>query len=67
MTTRSMAMGLMALAVGVTGCRMGGRSPAEAMKGRQAPDFDLAATDGSRVKLSALRGKPVVVAFSATW
>lgn len=30
-----------------------------------APDFELAALDGGRVKLSDLRGKPVVVGFFA--
>jgi peroxiredoxin Q/BCP len=31
--------------------------------GSKAPDFTLTADDGSKVKLSALRGKPVVVYF----
>jgi peroxiredoxin Q/BCP len=31
--------------------------------GKKAPDFTLAADDGSKVKLSALRGKPVVLYF----
>ena len=31
--------------------------------GQQAPDFDLATGDGERVKLSELRGKPVVLYF----
>jgi peroxiredoxin Q/BCP len=31
--------------------------------GQTAPDFTLAADDGSKVKLSALRGKPVVLYF----
>ena len=30
---------------------------------KKAPDFTLAADDGSKVKLSALRGQPVVVYF----
>jgi thioredoxin-dependent peroxiredoxin len=32
-------------------------------EGTKAPDFTLAADDGSKVKLSALRGKPVVLYF----
>jgi thioredoxin-dependent peroxiredoxin len=32
-------------------------------EGQQAPDFDLAAGDGERIKLSDLRGKPVVLYF----
>lgn len=31
--------------------------------GQRAPDFTLPADDGTRVKLSALRGKPVVLYF----
>lgn len=38
------------------------------MVGRQAPSFALASIDGaSSVSLEALRGKPVVVNFWATW
>lgn len=33
----------------------------------QAPDFDLVTLDGQQVQLSALRGKPVVLNFWATW
>ena len=32
-------------------------------EGQQAPDFDLAAGEGERVRLSELRGKPVVLYF----
>ncbi len=32
-------------------------------EGTKAPDFTLAADDGTKVKLSALRGKPVVLYF----
>ncbi len=35
--------------------------------GELAPDFELPAHDGSTVKLSALRGKPVLIDFWATW
>ncbi len=38
-------------------------SQTEIAEGSAAPDFELAATGGSTVRLSALRGRPVVVYF----
>jgi peroxiredoxin len=35
--------------------------------GKHAPDFVLPGLDGVKIKLSDLRGKPVVVNFWATW
>ena len=35
--------------------------------GNIAPDFTLAKLDGSKVRLSELRGQPVVINFWATW
>jgi thioredoxin-dependent peroxiredoxin len=32
-------------------------------EGKQAPDFELASDTGERVRLSALRGRPVVLYF----
>ena len=36
-------------------------------KGQPAPDFTLASLDGTSVRLSSLRGTPVVLNFWATW
>jgi peroxiredoxin Q/BCP len=38
---------------------------AKPVKGRKAPDFELPAADGSRFRLSAERGHPVVLYFYA--
>jgi mycoredoxin-dependent peroxiredoxin len=38
-------------------------SPAVPAVGQQAPDFSLPSTSGQKVTLSALRGKPVLLAF----
>jgi cytochrome oxidase Cu insertion factor (SCO1/SenC/PrrC family) len=34
-----------------------------AQPGHEAPDFELDASNGARVRLSALRGRPVLVHF----
>ena len=33
--------------------------------GQEAPDFELEATEGGRVRLSGLRGRPVVLHFGS--
>ncbi|MBL9128840.1 MAG: TlpA family protein disulfide reductase [Verrucomicrobiales bacterium] len=35
--------------------------------GKPAPDFEVTALDGSRLRLSELRGRPVILDFWATW
>ncbi len=35
--------------------------------GDMAPDFEMELTDGSKVKLSSLRGKVVMLQFTASW
>ena len=37
------------------------------LRGKPAPDFELSALDGKKVKLSDFRGKAVLVNFWATW
>jgi thiol-disulfide isomerase/thioredoxin len=39
----------------------------EIAPGKPAPEIDLPTLEGGRVKLSALRGHPVVVSFWGTW
>jgi len=49
-----------------SGCSMmGDARVAGRMKNKPAPDFELVALDGGKVRLSSLRGRPVVVAFWA--
>jgi thiol-disulfide isomerase/thioredoxin len=41
--------------------------PKAQMAGQMAPDVTLTRADGSKVALSSLRGKPVLIDFWATW
>src|SRR5688572_5051346 len=45
------------------GIRLGGSPLFE----RPAPEIDLATLDGERIRLSDLRGQPVLINFWATW
>lgn len=48
----------------LTGCSSSNRSGSVSnLQGKPAPDFELVAIDGGKVRLSELRGKPVLVAF----
>lgn len=39
----------------------------ETAVGEVAPDFEATTSDGKKIKLSDLRGKPVLINFTATW
>lgn len=39
----------------------------EVSVGQEAPDFEATARDGRKIKLSELRGRPVLINFTATW
>ena len=52
--------------VALTGCEaMLMRHVASRLKKSTAPDFELTALDGETVRLSRLRGKPVLLSFWA--
>ncbi len=78
MSRNALVLIVVALAVGLmlyTGSRMQSSTSAPAdpvrlsgdVKGLKAPDFELQRLDGSKLKLSSLRGKAVVLNFWATW
>ncbi|MDF1527038.1 MAG: TlpA disulfide reductase family protein [bacterium] len=62
--TKRLLLVLMLLALIIAGCSKGD-SGEDLSKG--APDFTLAAVDGSMVSISDYRGKVVLVDFWATW
>jgi cytochrome c biogenesis protein CcmG/thiol:disulfide interchange protein DsbE len=51
----------------VAGAACGGSPSADARTGQPAPRLAGTALDGSAVDLAALRGKPVIVNFWASW
>ncbi|MBI1827372.1 MAG: redoxin domain-containing protein [Planctomycetes bacterium] len=56
----------MASLVGLAGCATMSADQRKLdveLRHKQAPDFELTALDGPKVKLSDFRGKPVVLAF----
>jgi thiol-disulfide isomerase/thioredoxin len=59
-TTRLLALLTLLLAPRAAGAQ-------EIAPGKVAPEIDLPTLSGGRVKLSALRGHPVVVTFWGTW
>jgi len=59
------ALGSMALMASVGCMSPAQREFANRLKGTPAPDFDLSSLHGDRIRLSDLRGKPVVLAFFA--
>jgi cytochrome c biogenesis protein CcmG/thiol:disulfide interchange protein DsbE len=56
---------LIGLLAWLTVTRISGGSPTAI--GDEAPDFSLVSTDGETVRLSDLRGRPVILNFWASW
>lgn len=56
---------LLTLSTSIGCASMAERQFIDRVKNKPAPDFELAALDGGKVRLSELRGKPVVLAFWA--
>lgn len=62
---RSGRLTIIVAALAVAGCSRD--VPGEKAIGTPAPDFELPALDGERVRLSELKGSVVVLDFWATW
>ena len=66
--TTALAMGvIVALTVFPLERRQQASAAGSSLVGKQAPDFTLAALDGTQVRLSQFRGQPVLINFWATW
>ena len=64
--TRALAASVALLLLASAGCTPGAKQRLESKwMGKIAPDFELAALDGGSVRLSDLRGKPVLLVFWA--
>lgn len=65
-----LAIGIIGLLVSTTGVAQQ-RNPDEVgyivRVGEEAPDFEMTLTDGQKVRLSDLRGKVVMLQFTASW
>jgi peroxiredoxin len=53
--------------VDVAGAAAGGEMKVGVNEGDLAPDFEISTPDGSRVRLSDLRGRPALINFFALW
>ena len=66
-TVRSSLIGALLVGLSVSFGVPGPVGAQEIAPGRPAPEIDLPRLEGGQVKLSTLRGRPVVVTFWGTW
>ncbi len=64
---RRLALAGLVVALVTGACSSGGAGKVGNRVGQQSPDFSVKTMDGQTVRLSDLRGKPVLVNFWATW
>lgn len=65
--TMSVTLGIAGLFVAILLLVPQSRAGATLVAGEQAPDFQLESLDGQPVRLSELKGQPVVINFWASW
>ncbi len=66
MTDRALFVSTISCVFFLAGCAdAAGRRLVSPLKHKAAPDFELTALDGGKVRLSDHRGKPIVLAFFA--
>jgi len=58
---------LLGVMLAAAGCSDGTEARGVPEPGKSAPDFQLESLDGQTIKLSELRGRPVLLNFWATW
>lgn len=64
MHRKKIALASMAALFAISGCQSAEHRAFDArVLNRSAPDFELDALDGGTVRLSKMRGKPIVLAF----